>query len=50
MPRGTKVERNFVSDQSHEINFEAGKMGVKSSKLMTLKKANPTSEKKLKRK
>ena len=36
MARGTKVERHSVSDQKHEISYEAGKLDVKPE---TIKKA-----------
>jgi len=38
--RGLKVEKNSVSDQLHEIQYEAGKLGVKPSKIKEAKKGS----------
>lgn len=37
MKRGTKVERNSVSDQDHEIKYEAHKLNVKADKIKDAK-------------
>ena len=37
MARGTKVERNSVSNQDHEINYEANKLDVKPGKIKDAK-------------
>jgi|GEM_PF-395521 len=37
MARGTKVERNSVSNQDHEINYEAKKLDVKPGKIKDAK-------------
>lgn len=37
MARGTKVERNSVSNQDHEINYEAKKLDVKPGKVKDAK-------------
>ncbi|GAA3956855.1 hypothetical protein GCM10022246_08460 [Pedobacter ginsengiterrae] len=37
MARGTKVERNSVSNQDHEINYEAKKLDVKPAKVKDAK-------------
>ena len=36
--RGTKVERNSVSDQPHELAYEAKKQGTSSEKVASAKK------------
>ena len=36
--RGSKVERHSVSDQPHEIKYEANKMGVKQGEIKDAKK------------
>lgn len=38
MARGTKVERNSVSNQDHEIKYEANKLEVKPSAIKDAKK------------
>ena len=52
MSRGTKVERNSVSNQPHEIKYEAAKMDVKASDVKDAKKSasnqRKDSEKKVK--
>jgi hypothetical protein len=50
MPRGTKVERNSVSDQPHEIKYEAGKLGVKSSDIKDAKKSGSNQRKDIEKK
>jgi hypothetical protein len=50
--KGAKVERRSVSEQSHELNYEAKKTGTTSKKVEAAKKASgsnqrPTLEKKL---
>jgi len=35
--RGTKVERNSVSDQPHEISYEAHKLGTNAGKIRDTK-------------
>ncbi|SDF94085.1 Protein of unknown function [Pedobacter terrae] len=37
MARGTKVERNSVSNQDHEIKYEATKLDVKPDKIKDAK-------------
>jgi hypothetical protein len=37
--RGSKVERNSVSDQPHEIKYEAHKEGVSAKEVRDAKKA-----------
>jgi len=36
--RGSKVERNSVSDQPHELKYEAHKEGVSQQKIKAAKK------------
>jgi hypothetical protein len=50
MPRGTKVERNSVSNQPHEIKYEAGKMGVKPSEIKDAKKSGSNQRKEIEKK
>jgi hypothetical protein len=50
MPRGSKVERNSVSNQPHEIKYEAGKMGVKSSDIKDAKKGGSNQLKDIEKK
>ena len=50
MPRGSKVERNSVSNQPHEIKYEAGKMGVKSSDIKDAKKGGSNQRKDIEKK
>ncbi|MBK0379239.1 hypothetical protein [Mucilaginibacter segetis] len=37
--RGSKVERRSVSDQPHELNYEARKDGVNKDVISTAKKS-----------
>jgi hypothetical protein len=37
MAKGAKVERNSVSDQDHEIRYEANKLDVKPGKIKDTK-------------
>jgi len=37
--RGSKVERNSLSDQPHEIKYEAHKEGVSAKEVRDAKKA-----------
>lgn len=37
--KGAKVERHSVSDQPHEINYEAQKKGVSAEKVKAAKKS-----------
>jgi len=37
MARGTKVERNSVSNQDHEIKYEAKKLNVKRDEIKDVK-------------
>ncbi len=39
MARGTKVERNSVSNQDHEIKYEAHKLDVKPDEVKDAKLA-----------
>jgi hypothetical protein len=50
MPRGSKVERYSVSNQPHEIKYEAGKMGVKSSDIKDAKKGGSNQRKDIEKK
>jgi hypothetical protein len=50
MPRGSKVERNSVSNQPHEIKYEADKMGVKSSDIKDAKKGGSNQRKDIEKK
>ncbi|WP_256007036.1 MULTISPECIES: hypothetical protein [Pedobacter] len=50
MARGTKVERNSVSNQEHEIKYEAGKMGVKQSDIKDAKKGGSNQRKDIEKK
>lgn len=50
MPRGTKVERNSVSDQPHEIKYEAGKLHVKTSEIKDAKKSGSNQRKEIEKK
>ena len=50
MPRGTKVERNSVSNQPHEINYEADKMNVKPSAVKDAKKGGSNQRKDIEKK
>jgi hypothetical protein len=53
--RGSKVERNSVSEQAHELQYEAKKQGTSAKKVEGAKKAAGSNqrsavEKKLKEK
>ncbi|MCQ6958414.1 DUF3606 domain-containing protein [Mucilaginibacter sp. JC4] len=37
--RGSKVERNSVSEQPHELNYEARKTGTSAEKVESAKKS-----------
>ena len=50
MPRGSKVERNSVSNQPHEIKYEADKMDVKSSDIKDAKKSGSNQRKDIEKK
>jgi hypothetical protein len=50
MPRGTKVERNSVSNQPHEIKYEANKLDVKSSDIKDDKKNGSNQRKDIEKK
>lgn len=50
MPRGTKVERNSVSNQDHEIRYEADKLDVKPSKIKDAKKSGSNQRKDIEKK
>jgi len=50
MPRGSKVERNSVSNQPHEIKYEAGKMNVKASDIKDAKKGGSNQRKDIEKK
>lgn len=50
MPRGTKVERNSVSNQPHEINYEAKKTGAKPAEIKEAKKGGSNQRKDIEKK
>lgn len=50
MPRGSKVERNSVSNQPHEIKYEADKMDVKPSEIKDAKKSGSNQRKEIEKK
>jgi hypothetical protein len=50
MPRGSKVERNSVSNQPHEIQYEADKMDVKPSAIRDAKKSGTNQRKDIEKK
>ncbi|MDQ0640323.1 hypothetical protein QF042_003888 [Pedobacter sp. W3I1] len=50
MPRGTKVERNSVSNQPHKLKYEAGKMNVKASDIKDAKKRGSSQRKEIAKK
>ncbi|MGM9478019.1 hypothetical protein ACS5PU_16445 [Pedobacter sp. GSP4] len=50
MPRGTKVERNSVSNQSHELKYEADKLNVKSAEVKDAKKGGSNQRKDIEKK
>lgn len=43
--RGSKVERHSVSDQPHEVKYEAGKLGVKQADIKDAKKSGSNQRK-----
>lgn len=42
--RGSKVERNSVSDQKHELNYEANKTGTTAAKVEAAKKSTGSNQ------
>ena len=50
MARGTKVERNSVSNQDHEIKYEASKLDVKASEIKDAKKSGSNQRKDIEKK
>jgi len=50
MARGTKVERNSVSNQKHEINYEANKLNVKPDKVKDAKSSAGNQRKDIEKK
>lgn len=50
MARGTKVERNSVSNQEHEIKYEANKLDVKPSEIKDAKKSGSNQRKEIENK
>ena len=50
MPRGTKVERSSVSNQPHEIKYEADKLDVKPSEIKDAKKGGTNQRKDIEKK
>ncbi|WP_276090392.1 hypothetical protein [Pedobacter sp. JY14-1] len=50
MARGSKVERNSVSNQPHEIKYEAGKMGVSQADIKEAKKGGSNQRKQIEKK
>lgn len=42
--RGTKVERKSVSDQPHELGYEAKKTGTSSKKVEAAKKSTGSNQ------
>ena len=50
MPRGTKLERNSVSKQPHEIKYEAYKLDVKLSAIKDAKKGGSNQRKDIEKK
>lgn len=46
MPRGSKVERSSVSEQPHELKYEAKKTGASTNEVKTAKKAAGTNQRK----
>ena len=50
MPRGTKVERSSVSNQPHEIKYEADKLDVKPSEIKDAKKDGTNQRKDIEKK
>ena len=50
MPRGSKVERNSVSNQPHEIKYEADKLNVKAAVVREAKKNGSNQRKEIEKK
>ncbi|ARS41898.1 hypothetical protein CA265_20465 [Sphingobacteriaceae bacterium GW460-11-11-14-LB5] len=50
MARGKKVERNSVSNQDHEIKYEANKLDVKPSKVKDAKSSAGNQRKDIEKK
>jgi hypothetical protein len=50
MARGTKVERNSVSNQDHEIKYEANKLDVKPEKVKAAKQSAGNQRKAIEKK
>jgi len=50
MARGTKVERNSVSNQDHEIGYEAKKLDVKPDKIKDAKASAGNQRKSIEKK
>jgi len=50
MARGTKVERNSVSNQDHEIRYEADKLDVKPDKVKDAKQSAGNQRKAIEKK
>ncbi|MGN7988760.1 DUF3606 domain-containing protein [Pedobacter sp. 22226] len=50
MARGTKVERNSVSNQDHEIKYEAKKLDVKADKIKGAKSSEGNQRKAIEKK
>ncbi|QQL50283.1 DUF3606 domain-containing protein [Mucilaginibacter ginkgonis] len=46
MPRGTKVERNSVSEQPHELVYEAKKEGTTPKAVEAAKKSTGSNQRK----
>lgn len=42
--RGTKVERSSVSEQPHELKYEAKKTGTSTAKVETAKKESGSNK------
>ena len=47
--RGSKVERHSVSNQPHEIKYEAHKQGTSAAKIKEVKKPQATNVRQLKK-
>ena len=50
MPRDSKVERNSVSNQPHEMKFEADKLNVKSAAVKDAKKDGSNQRREIEKK
>jgi len=50
MAKGTKVERNSVSNQDHEIRYEADKLDVKPDKIKKVKEGTGNQRKAIEKK